>query len=101
MNKPSFLAELKRRNVLRAATLYAAGAWLIVQVITQVGPVFDLPSSTQRWAIVALVIGFPIAMLLSWFYRLTPEGFKRESEVDAHESIRLSTGRKLDFAIIA
>ena len=99
-DKPSFFAELKRRNVLRAATLYAAGAWLLVQIITQVGPVFDLPASTQRWAIVALAIGSPFAMLLSWFYELTPGGFKRDSEVEQSESIERSTGKALDRWII-
>ena len=101
MSKPSFLAELKRRNVLRAAALYAGGAWLLVQVVTQVGPVFNLPSETQRWIIVAAAIGFPFAMALSWFYEWTPEGFKREDEVEVPETMRHSTGRKLDFAIIA
>ncbi|HEV2606914.1 MAG TPA: hypothetical protein VGT79_02920, partial [Xanthomonadaceae bacterium] len=97
----SLFAELKRRNVLRAATLYAAGAWLLVQVATQVFPFFDIPSWIVRWIVIAAVIGFPFAMVLSWFYELTPEGFKRESEVEENDSIRLSTGRKLDFAIIA
>jgi TolB-like protein/Tfp pilus assembly protein PilF len=96
----SFLAELKRRNVLRAATLYAAGAWLLVQVATQVFPFFDIPNWVVRWIVVAAIIGFPIAMVLSWFYELTPEGFKRESEVEPHESITYSNGRKLDFWII-
>lgn len=98
--KGSLFAELRHRNVLRAATLYAAGAWLLAQIVTQVGPVFDLPSSTQRWLIVAAVIGFPFAMMLSWFYELTPEGFRREGEVEVPETVRYSTGRKLDFAII-
>jgi len=101
MGNRSFFAELKRRNVLRAATLYAAGAWLLVQVVTQVGPIFSLPPDTQRWIIIAAVIGFPFAMALSWFYELTPDGFKRDDEVAADASIRLSSARKLDFAIIA
>lgn len=98
--KRSLFSELKRRNVLRAATLYAAGAWLLTQIVTQVGPVFDLPPSTQRWLIAAAVIGFPFAITLSWFYELTPEGFKREGEVEVPETVRYSTGRKLDFSII-
>jgi TolB-like protein len=99
--KPSFFAELKRRNVLRAGAFYAASAWLLVQVITQVGPLFNLPSSTQRWAIVALVIGFPFAMLFSWFYEWTAQGIQRESEVEQDESITRQTGQKLDRWIIA
>ena len=99
-HKPSFLAELKRRNVLRAATLYAAGAWLLAQVVTQVGPVFNLPSSTQRWIIIAALIGFPFAMVLSWVYELTPEGFKRDEDVEPEASIAPLTGKRLDRAII-
>jgi TolB-like protein/Tfp pilus assembly protein PilF len=96
----SFFAELKRRNVLRAATLYAAGAWLLVQVATQVFPFFGIENWVVRWIVVAAAIGFPFAMALSWFYELTPEGFKREGEAEIPETIRYSTGRKLDFAII-
>ena len=96
----SFFAELKRRNVLRAATLYAAGAWLLVQVATQVLPFFDFPNWIVRWIVIAAIIGFPFALVLSWFYELTPEGFKRESEVEQSESLTYSTGRKLDFWII-
>ena len=100
MGERSFFAELKRRNVLRAATLYAAGAWLLVQVATQVFPFFHIDEWIVRWIIVAAVIGFPFALVLSWFYELTPEGFKRESEVEQSESLTYSTGRKLDFWII-
>ena len=96
----SFFAELKRRNVLRAATLYAAGAWLLVQVATQVFPFFEFPNWVVRWIVVAAIIGFPIAMVLSWFYELTPDGFRRESDVETAQSITYSTGRKLDFWII-
>ena len=96
----SFFAELKRRNVLRAATFYAASAWLLVQIATQVFPFFHIDEWVVRWIVTAAVIGFPFAMVLSWFYELTPEGFKRESEVELSQSITYSTGRKLDFWII-
>ncbi|MGH8233086.1 MAG: tetratricopeptide repeat protein [Rhodanobacteraceae bacterium] len=93
--------ELKRRNVLRAGVLYAAAAWLLVQIATQVFPFFDIPEWVVRWIVVAVVIGAPFWLALAWFYELTPEGLKRESEVAPHESIARSTGRKLDYAIIA
>jgi len=101
MGNGSYFAELKRRNVLRAATLYAAGAWLLVQVVTQVGPIFNLPPETQRWIVVAAVIGFPFAMLFSWFYEWTPKGIQRESEVEQDRSITRETGKKMDRWIIA
>ena len=98
--KRGLFAELKRRNVLRAAALYAAGAWLLVQIVTQVGPVFDLPPATQRWIIIAAIIGFPFWCAFAWAYEWTPQGLKRESEVAADTSIVRSTGRKMDRAII-
>jgi TolB-like protein len=96
----SFFAELKRRNVIRAATFYAASAWLLVQIATQVFPFFDIPNWVVRWIVVAAMIGFPFAMLFSWFYEWTPHGIERESEVNPDESITLETGRRLDRWII-
>jgi len=98
--KPSLFAELRRRNVFRAAAFYLAAAWLLAQVVTQILPVFDAPSWLLHWVIAALVVGFPLWIAFAWFYEFTPEGLKRESEVEPHESITHHTGRKLDFAII-
>src|SRR3954453_6942782 len=97
----SFVSELRRRNVLRAAAFYAASAWLIVQVATQVFPFFNVPTWTIRWIVVSAVIGFPILLAFAWFYELTPHGLKRESEIDPGESITRYTGKKLDRWIIA
>jgi TolB-like protein/Tfp pilus assembly protein PilF len=94
----SLFAELKRRNVLRAAALYAAGAWLLVQIATQVGPVFDIPSWVQRWIVIALVLGFPLAVVLSWFYEIGPGGLRRES--DAAPATPRQPSKALDRAII-
>ena len=99
--KPSFFAELKRRNVLRAAAFYAASAWLLVQVATQVFPFFHIAEWVVRWIVAAAAIGFPIAMLFSWFYEWTPQGLQLESEIPPNESITRHTGRKLDRWIIA
>ncbi len=96
-----FIAELQRRNVFRAATLYAAVAWLIVQVATQVLPVFGAQNWILRLIVIAAVIGFPFVLAVSWYYELTPEGLKRENEVSRTESIRRLTGKRLDRAIIA
>ena len=97
----SFISELRRRNVIRAAAFYAASAWLIVQVATQVFPFFDVPSWTVRWIVIAAVIGFPFLLAFAWFYEFTPQGLKRESEVDRDASITRATGRRLDRWIIA
>lgn len=96
-----FLAELRRRNVFRAGTLYAAVAWLVVQVATQVFPFFAISDWVVRLIVVAAAIGFPFVLAFAWYYELTPEGLKLESDVPRAASIRWQTGRRLDYAIIA
>src|SRR5215467_10438281 len=97
----SFLAELRRRNVDRAAAFYAAAGWLLVQVATQVFPFFDFPNWSVRLVIIAVLVGFPFLLLFSWFYEITPEGVKLERDVERHESITHHTGKKIDRMIIA
>jgi TolB-like protein/predicted Zn-dependent protease len=82
MNARKFFAELKRRKVYRVAVAYAVLSWLLIQIATQVFPFFDIPAWTVRLVVVALVLGFPIALLLSWAFDLTPSGIKRTDEVD-------------------
>lgn len=100
MAHPGFWRELKRRNVLRAAALYAGGAWALSQGVSQLTPAIDLPDLATRWFLVAALIGLPFWLAFAWFYEWTPQGLKRESEVVADASITRSTGRKLDRAII-
>ena len=101
MNPKKFFGELQRRNVYKVAAAYAVVSWLLIQIATQTFPVFDIPSWASRFVILILLLGFPVALVLAWAYELTPEGIKRTDEVDPGESIVRSTGRKLDFAIIA
>jgi TolB-like protein/Flp pilus assembly protein TadD len=96
----SLFSELKRRNVLRAGAFYIAATWALAQGIAQLGPAFGMTEWGTRWFVIAAVIGFPFWIAFAWFYEFTPEGLKRESEVEPHESITHHTGRKLDFAII-
>jgi serine/threonine-protein kinase len=96
----SFFAELKRRNVIRAGALYAAAAWLLVQIATQVLPFFHTPEWVVRWIVVAAVIGLPLFIVFAWFYEVTPSGLKRQSEVEPAESITHLTARRLDRWII-
>jgi len=98
MNPKRFFAELKRRNVYRAAVLYGMGAWLLAQIATQIFPFFNVPNSAVRFVIIALVLGFPIAMALSWIYELTPQGIVRTEDVDP--ATQRQFGRKVDFVII-
>jgi TolB-like protein/Tfp pilus assembly protein PilF len=100
LNLQKFLAELKRRNVYRVAVAYGVVSWLIVQIATQVFPFFDIPNWVVRMVVVVLTLGFPIAAILAWVYELTPEGIRREEDIDPAEDIGRGKGRKLDFAII-
>jgi TolB-like protein len=95
-----FFSELKRRNVIRAVILYVGAVWALAQGISQLGPSLGAPEWATRWFLVAAGIGFPFWIAFAWFYEFTPEGLKRESEIDPAESITHHTGRKLDFAII-
>jgi TolB-like protein len=97
----SIFTELRRRNVYRAAVFYAASAWLLVQIATQVFPFFSIPNWVVRLIVVAVIVGFPFALLFAWFYEWTSEGIKRESDVDRTTSITRQTGRKMDRWIIA
>jgi len=97
----SLFAELKRRNVFRAAAFYAASAWLLVQIATQVFPFFHIAEWVVRWIVVAAAIGFPFAMVFSWFYEWTTHGLQRESEVAPNESVTRESSKKLDRWIIA
>ncbi|MFI4970684.1 MAG: hypothetical protein ACHP7D_10805, partial [Lysobacterales bacterium] len=74
MSKPSFFAELKRRNVLRAAVLYAGAVWALAQGIAQLGPSVGAPDWVTRWFLIAAVIGFPFWLAFAWFYEFTPTG---------------------------
>ena len=80
--KPSFFAELKRRNVYKVAVAYAVIAWLLIQVATQVFPFLEIPNWVVRLVIALVVIGFPIALVIAWAFEATPEGIKRTEDVD-------------------
>jgi hypothetical protein len=77
-----FFAELKRRNVYKVAAAYAVVGWLLVQVTTQVFPIFEIPNWASRLIVLAIILGFPIALVIAWAFELTPEGIKRTEDVD-------------------
>jgi adenylate cyclase len=95
MDFGNFFAELKRRNVYKAAVAYLVVAWLLIQASSIFLPAFDAPSWVIKIVLIFLVLGFPIALVFSWAFEITPEGLKRESEVTANESITRRTGRKI------
>jgi TolB-like protein/cytochrome c-type biogenesis protein CcmH/NrfG len=96
----SFVEELKRRNVLRVGLAYVAVSWLLIQVADTIFPAYGLPASKLTILITILGIGFIPAVVLAWVFELTPEGLKKDSDVDRSASIAPATGKKLDRAII-
>ena len=96
----SLFAELKRRNVFKAGVAYLALGWVVTQVTATVAPVFHMPDWIVMVVVWIGVIGFPFVLMFSWIYELTPEGLKRESEIDRSASITHVTGRRLDYIII-
>jgi TolB-like protein len=96
----SFLQELRRRNVVRVGIAYALMGWLLLQAADFVLDLIDAPNWVIQVFVLMVVIGLPIALFLAWAFEITPEGVKRESEIDRSQSITGKTGRKLDFAII-
>jgi adenylate cyclase len=96
----SFLSELKRRNVFRAAAAYVAVAWLVMQVAEISFPAFGLGDRALRLLILALAIGFVPAVTLAWVFELTPEGVKRDRDLDRSGPLVARTNRLLDRAIV-
>src|SRR5262249_8247419 len=95
MGNRNFFAELKRRNVYKVAVAYALVAWLLIQAASILFPTFDAPGWAMKVLVALLVLGFPVALVLSWAFEITPEGIKLESEIDPKKSITRKTGRKI------
>ena len=100
MDPKKFFVELQRRNVYKVAIAYGVVGWLLIQIATQLFPVFEIPNWGARMVVVIVLLGFPVALVLAWAYELTPEGLQRTDEVHPQESMTRRTGRKLDFVII-
>lgn len=92
----SIFRELKQRNVLRASATYVAVAWLVIQVAETLFPVFDVGSEAIRIVVIVLAIGFVPAMIMAWAFELTPEGLKREADVDHDSAFSRRLTRRLD-----
>ncbi len=98
--KRSLFAELRRRNVFKAAAAYLALGWIVTQVTSTVAPLLHLPEWIGPVVVWIGVIGFPFVLMFSWIYEMTPEGLKRENEVDRSASITHITNRRLDYFIV-
>ncbi len=96
----SFFNELNRRNVTRVAIAYAVAGWVLTEVASVVLPTFQAPGWVLRVLIALLIMGFPLALVFAWVYELTPEGLKKEKDIQPEQSISSHTARKLNLVVI-
>jgi len=96
----SLFSELKRRDVFRVAALYAVGGWLLLQIGDILFGLMGLPDWALRLVLGILLLGFPVALVLAWVYELTPDGIRRERDLEGNEEIRHETRHKLNIAVI-
>lgn len=95
----TFFAEMKRRNVFRVGLAYVVVSWVILQFVDVIADPMSLPEWFQKVTIVFLAIGFPIALIFSWAFEVTPEGVKKSKEVDKSKSVTQGTGQKINKLI--
>jgi len=101
VSERNFFAELKRRNVYKVAIAYAVVSWLLIQAASIFLPAFDAPPWVMKLFIIVIIFGFPMALIFSWAFEITPEGIKLESEVESSKSIKRRAGRKIVAMTIA
>jgi len=95
----SFLEELRRRNVIRVAALYVVASWLVLQVADILLDAFEVPSWGMRLLVAILILGFPMVLLFSWIFELTPDGLRREADI-SRTADTPPTGRKINILTI-
>ena len=96
----SFFTELNRRNVTRVAIAYGVAGWVLTEVASVVLPTFQAPGWVLQVLITLLIMGFPLALVFAWVYELTPEGLKKEADIQQEHSITSHTARKLNVVVI-
>ena len=90
MNPTKFFAELKRRKVYSVAVTYAVVGWLLIQVVTQVFPPFEIPNWAERLVIVVIMLGFPVALIFAWIYDFTRHGIVRTKDAQADAKLEMT-----------
>src|SRR5438477_3815374 len=104
-DKPSFFAELQRRHVYKVGAAYAVAGWLVVQIVTQVFPIFEVSALAQRIIVLVIVAGFPATLILTWLFDITPKGIVRTDDVPATGESRavrrerLGMDRKMNYVL--
>ncbi|MDH5583990.1 MAG: adenylyl cyclase, partial [Gammaproteobacteria bacterium] len=92
----SLFSELKRRNVFRVATAYIIVGWLLTEVLATLMPMFGVPEWVGKAVVIVVAVTFVPVLIFAWAFEMTPEGIKREKDVDRDASITSETGRKLN-----
>ena len=92
--------ELKRRNVFRVGAAYMVTAWLLIEVTETIFPLFGFGQTPARFIVIVLAIGFVPTLVFAWVFEITPEGLKKEKDVDRNQSVTHVTRRKLDYSVI-
>lgn len=95
-----FFEELRRRNVIKATMAYIVVAWVLIQVMTNILPIFQAPQWVMKILMILIAIGLPIWIFFSWVYDVTPEGIKKTSESSTDESITATTNKRLNILIL-
>lgn len=95
-----FIAELRQRNVFKVAVAYAITGWLIIEVVNNVFPVFDFPRWTLQFAILLVMLGFPVALVFAWIFEITPEGLRTTATADTPPAFAAAQSQKLNSMIL-
>jgi hypothetical protein len=94
------MQELKKRNVFRVAVFYLVSAWVILQVGTLLFDIMELPIEWKKGLLLLLIVGFPVALITSWVFEVTPDGVKLESEINAAEAKQSKSAQRMNIATI-
>lgn len=95
-----FFEELKRRNVIKATMAYIVIAWVLIQVLTNILPIFQAPVWVLKTLMILMAVGLPIWMIFSWVYEVTPEGLKKTEQVSKDDSVTATTNKRLNIIIL-
>ena len=98
---PSFLAELRRRNVFKVSVAYTILSWMLIRMVSALTPALGTGDRVIQIFTLLLILCFPVIVLFAWAYEFTPEGFKLTSNVEKTNSITAETGRKLNYLLLA
>src|SRR5947208_6678655 len=105
LNLPNFFAELQRRHVYKVGAAYAVAGWLVVQIVTQVFTIFEVSALAQRLIVLLIVAGFPITLILTWLFDITPKGIVRTDDLPATgeshamQRERVGMDRKMNYVL--